>query len=691
MNSGSGEISSASIWQCDNLTFSFEPQTTTRAPRAWDREPKAPSVPTHKGRIVWKRYGLRSTDVANVQIAPLELGSSQAAIYPRDVKRLCLKPTYGFQPLVQARKQTQYLATLQDKVLGTPRRKATERRNLRLQTLDSSFLTTDSIDSSSVCNKDEMVENQIESEEVRGGVGDMSPDDETQQLYQLPKSVDVENPLILRPLENDITTQTREEQPWGFELPINIIILGESPSNKELLQQLILSSDDSEEDKGIKSENLAISVEMSTSEPFNLLAAHTVRTTERISEVSLEGESHNLSELSTHAREISPPQKLETTITALVSSDHIPQDTRKILDNPLSRPFSNVFDQSSTAPGTDGAVSEDLEEPSRRNAKLAGQTTKDGSKGIQEALDSQNLQLLLPEPTSPVTQSDASNKLGNARGTRSISPDIQNSNPMRQTRSGARYSDDTNMLKDFLNRANAKKAAKSKEIAVVSCGDQSPRRSPRKVLGQLDRNSPSPIKSRDPITCIINNPPENDSLDLPNGDNDNDELCGESKSHRRSARTCTIMPEKNTLGTLCLIPVRRPDGPEPIVLQRSAAQELANTTRANTRRNKGLSKLPRVMLETLAGAIIEDAPVKKHETRAAKSVEWDKKLVYFQQSVDREMCKEKKEGKAEGRPKTRRLKEPGAVSGTPAPKRVLDIDYPSNGTPAPKRRGKRKS
>ena len=111
------------VRHCDSLTFSFESQTVSRAPRAWDREPKVPFAPTTKGRIVWKRYGLRSTAMGNAKSTPLELGASEAAICPRDVKRLCLKPNYAFQPLVQPRKQTQYLATLQDKVLETPRRK----------------------------------------------------------------------------------------------------------------------------------------------------------------------------------------------------------------------------------------------------------------------------------------------------------------------------------------------------------------------------------------------------------------------------------------------------------------------------------------------------------------------------------------------------------------------------------------
>ncbi|MCJ1391087.1 hypothetical protein MMC18_003949 [Xylographa bjoerkii] len=705
MDSGSPAINSTSAWQCDGLIFSFEPQTTSRAPRAWDREPKASFAPTHKGRIVWKRYGLRSAEVGNVRSAPLELGLSEAAICPRDVKRLCLKPTSGFQPLVQARKHTQYFATLQDKALGTPRRKATEQNSLRPKTLDGGVPAINNINSSLVLNEGKVAESQKQEEDVREDMAETDSNHETQQLCLLhhfrhdnhnavaANSVDVKCLVEVRPLENEIVTQTPEEQSVRFAAPIDIPILVERPSNRQLLQQTNPSSDELTELEGITIDALAVSVErICPSASSNLLAGHIVGTANQISVVSLEDERDKLSGILAQPREVLLLEEPESTITVPVLRDHIPENALGTSDTILPRAPSNVFDQSSDISGNAGAVIEYLEEPLQPTAKpfgLINLSIMDRSRGESEALDPITLQLTSQEKISPVVQGDASEGLENARGAESMSPDIHTSLPMRRTRSGARFSDDTNMLKDFLNRAHAKKAAESKEIAVISYGSQSPRRSPRKILGQLDRNSPSPTKSRDPIRRH-NAPSGDDSLDLLNSGHDNDELCGKAKLRRRSARTCTTMLEKTTLGPLCFIPVRRPDGSEPVVLQKSAAQELAITTRANTRCNKGSSKVPKLTLETLATQVVEDAPVRKHEIRSTKSVDWDKHLVYFQRSVDRKVGKEVKEGKA-ARSKVKRLKEQEAASGTQAPKSVVDKANPSNVTPAPRRRAKRKS
>ncbi|MCJ1379707.1 hypothetical protein MMC17_002809 [Xylographa soralifera] len=706
MNSNAAQISSALPWQCDGLTFSFESQTTSRAPRAWDREPKMPFAPTTKGRIVWKRYGLRSTAMGTPQTAPLELGASKAAICPRDVKRLCLKPNYGFQPLVQPRKQTQYLATLQDKGLGTPRRKVTQRENLRRKTLDRSVPAKDTIDSSPVVNEDEVTKTQKQQEEFRQDVTEVSSNDETQQLRLLhssrhdkesetaTSSVDAERSVDVRPLENGTATQMPEEQSFGSGDPLDIINLGEKLSSDVLIREPIPPSEDQKELESVTSENLAISIlKIGPSLSASLQTAHGIKTTKQFSELSLESEKHKLSGLYSQQREILHPEDSKSTTTAPDLGDDVLEDTLKTLDTVLSRVHSNVVDQLSEISDEARAIIEHLKGPSQMTAEPLGLvglidlSIENRSKGEDKALDPIALQLIPQEQTSPMMQVHASEELGTAE---SMSPDLHASLPMRRTRSGARFSDDTNMLKDFLNRAHAKKAAKSKEVAIISYDDQSPRRSPRKVLSQLDKNSPSHTNSPDP-PCSLNTPPGNDSLSLINGVDDNDEPSGESKLRRRSARTCTTMPEKTTLGPLCFIPVRRPEGSEPVVLQKSAAQELAITTRANTRCNKGLSKLPKIMLETLNTAGVKDAPVKKLEIRPAKSVDWDKNLVYFQKSGDRKVGKEKKEGKAEVRPRAKRLKEPGDFSGIPAPKSVVDKGNPSNGMPAPKRPGKRTS
>ena len=263
-------------------------------------------------------------------------------------------------------------------------------------------------------------------------------------------------------------------------------------------------------------------------------------------------------------------------------------------------------------------------------------------------------------------------------------PDTEDTTIVNRTRSGVRFSDDTTMLKDFLNRAQARKAAKSTEVVLAPERVNTPRRSPRKILGQLDKNSPSPIKSRD--QAYRPRTPQGKTLTALLGCDEVDELCSEPVAHRRSARKCPSA-KKEPPGAPSFIPVRRPDGADPVVLQKSAAQELAILTRANTRRNKGSSKLPKVTLETLVSKIVEEMPAKEKETRPAKSVNWDEKLVYYR---EKSCSIEGKEDIADARPKVRRLRGPGSLNGTPAPKTVGSKTF-SNSTPAPKRRGKTKA
>jgi hypothetical protein len=111
---------------------------------------------------------------------------------------------------------------------------------------------------------------------------------------------------------------------------------------------------------------------------------------------------------------------------------------------------------------------------------------------------------------------------------------------------------------------------------------------PRKALAAVDSNSSSPKKSQE-IANRPGTPPGKQKLGTSEFD-EIDEGVVEPISIRRSARVRVPAPQKLPLGTPSFIPVRRPDGTEPVVLQKSTAQELAIITRANTRRNKGQSK-----------------------------------------------------------------------------------------------------
>ena len=254
--------------------------------------------------------------------------------------------------------------------------------------------------------------------------------------------------------------------------------------------------------------------------------------------------------------------------------------------------------------------------------------------------------------------------------------------PNQKTRSGARFSDDTSMLKDFLNRAQARKAAQKPCLSAPDAPipQRSPRRSPRKTHGSQDGHAPSPQKRRN----IVNRPgtppgkPKTEALDSEEGE----ELTAEPASCRRSTRTRLPAPSKAPSGAPSFIPVRRADGADPVVLQKSQAQELAVTTRANTRRNKGQSKPPLLALQDLHPESADLGIRGKEGAEKGKSVAWAERLASYQEAKGEADDVEEKRGKV------RRLRGLGAVNGTPAAKRTTAVMSTSNGTAAAKRRGK---
>ena len=261
--------------------------------------------------------------------------------------------------------------------------------------------------------------------------------------------------------------------------------------------------------------------------------------------------------------------------------------------------------------------------------------------------------------------------------------------PAKTTRSGARFSDDTNLLKDFLNRAQAKKLTKDISMPASELSAISPRRSPRKALAECTSNSPSPRKPPD-LAARPGTPPGKQRLDAFPFD-DADELGAEPTSCRRSTRIRLPAPPRMPPGAPSFIPVRRADGTDPVVLlQKSVAQDLAVQTRANTRRNKGQSKPPSVALQYLTAETVETMCSHAQANEKAKSVGWDERLVYYYQDSSQDAPAAlvvTEEGRDEKRPKVRRLRGLGAANGTPASKKMTDVAVPAPaGTPAPKRR-----
>jgi len=249
----------------------------------------------------------------------------------------------------------------------------------------------------------------------------------------------------------------------------------------------------------------------------------------------------------------------------------------------------------------------------------------------------------------------------------------------RKTRSGARFSDDTSMLRDFLNRAQASKAAKTPLLSRLDAPNPqtSPRRSPRKALGPRKGNASTPQKLGD-IANRPSTPPGMPKAAILDSD-DAEEMTATPTSCRRSTRTRLPAPSKAPPGAPSFIPVRRADGTDPVVLQKSQAQEIAMVTRANTRRNKGQSKPPLLALKDVPAGSAELATAKQH-AESAKSVGWAERLASYQDP------KEQADEVEENKPKVRRMRGLGVVNGTPAPKKSTAVVGTSNGTPA--RRGR---
>ncbi|KAI9763231.1 MAG: hypothetical protein M1835_007879 [Candelina submexicana] len=261
----------------------------------------------------------------------------------------------------------------------------------------------------------------------------------------------------------------------------------------------------------------------------------------------------------------------------------------------------------------------------------------------------------------------------------STPPPSDPANPLEGRMYKTRLSD-TTMLKDFLSRAKARKeAAKlTSTTSPIPKPRASPPKSPRIVLADLDTNPPSPNKNRAIAERSGTPPPAPgmaDQVGLKEG----------TISCRRSARTRTpVTPSQKAIvpvGAPSFIPVRRADGAEPVVLQKSEAQELAVLTKQNTRRNKGSAKLPKITIESimdveLAEVVLSDpevAVVKKGKKRKVdkdgKVVSWDEQLVYY-----REMDEDEEEDEERGRSAAKRVGGLKAGNGTPAPKRARTIE-----------------
>ncbi|EED24231.1 conserved hypothetical protein [Talaromyces stipitatus ATCC 10500] len=167
--------------------------------------------------------------------------------------------------------------------------------------------------------------------------------------------------------------------------------------------------------------------------------------------------------------------------------------------------------------------------------------------------------------------------------------------------------EDVALLSEFLSRAQAKRAANA---VMASCEESearqkmevsSPAVQSRRALEELDVNSPSIQKPVILTPVKTEKLPESPDASEPTNDDTRDFTSSPTVACRRSTRTKPTTQQTRSLRPAVpnQIPVRRANGTEFVFLQRTEAQELALTTRKNTRRNKGNALLPRYLLQAI--------------------------------------------------------------------------------------------
>ncbi|KAE8157612.1 hypothetical protein BDV40DRAFT_277816 [Aspergillus tamarii] len=270
--------------------------------------------------------------------------------------------------------------------------------------------------------------------------------------------------------------------------------------------------------------------------------------------------------------------------------------------------------------------------------------------------------------------------------------------------------EDAELLNNFLSKAKAKREAKAAAAAMVTQdteekADQEyveipeiPTPQGRRVLEDLDANSPSPQKAQlSPSKVRGKEIDENE--DQP------------PSSPRRSTRTRSVKPPPRMTTTTTAarntLTLRRAKGTEFVFLKKTEAQELALATRRNTRQNKGDAMLPKYMLQTLAqqtsdsGATSDDNKSARDPGRrraSSKRVSWnDERLVEYEgesgegssddaagrggksKSLEKRKAASSRTTRSQGPSKIGGDTEPAAcTTATPRPRRVRRL-----GTPKP--------
>ncbi|EEP80502.1 predicted protein [Uncinocarpus reesii 1704] len=245
--------------------------------------------------------------------------------------------------------------------------------------------------------------------------------------------------------------------------------------------------------------------------------------------------------------------------------------------------------------------------------------------------------------------------------------------------------DDAELFTTFLTEARAKREAKHAQAtdtadtnASVTLLRFSSRNKYRKALENLDKNSPSssirqasPSKLLQPPVSPLAEPDKENAPELLEGE-EKPASTPSPKKRGRPAKQRVIprIPEK--------IPLRRSNGTEFVFKLKTDTQQLALTTKANTKHNRGDSKLPHIVLESINATQVDDMASSSPDPsrvrrRPLKTVTWDdKNLVTFADEISTPVTDSPNQ-LLSGRRSSRRLASIPPQPSTPVPRKMRKL------------------
>ena len=678
----------------DSDAFHFTPQELPRVARAWDRVARTSTTASRKGQTIYKRV-IKDTDNRNL---PKDDDEPH-----RVLKRQCV----DILPAIPAQinKQRHYAPTLSEQAPATRKRMLSRLLSRVLQRLISGPGKSATRRSTRLASRKSHSPQKLQS--PRKASPTKKPDHRSLFPISSPikrrrtnrRSLPASSFSVVMPKSRRslplfpglIDFSRRREEKAGEQAESSEDVT--SPLRQDLDEDTAQITEELDSAGQYPEEDLDDSTDSVQSE---LLLDELERNEQKeregapVSSVSLEVELRRISQqLSSPDNDDFTPHPAEE----LVDKEISPTEQNIIITHNLDRLEDNIptYDLRDGSPLPD--FFEELSEITEREA-LQNSPKDTSQEQIESAQDTQDLDSLdaslLDSPSPRKHRSIFRNLLAQSDEVGQVKSETKRN-------SNGRMSDDTTMLMDFVKKAQSKKAAESEAFFMTEVDEITQpvfnfTISPRKPLASVTTNSPSPPSPARPST-----PPLKDASDPQDANDESDELAASVTTSRRSAPTPHPRTRK-VQGTPSIQLHRRLDGTNPTVLQGRAAVELAMLTRTNTRRNKGQARMPKMMLELLDNK--ELSPIKERTTKLddnkRKMVDWDERLVYFQEEAEKarkekgaakkkkkknvekkdEGAEEEEAGKdkpmkAEAKSiKVKRIQGLGVINGTPVAKKV---------------------